>query len=88
VAEEAKMRAGLKQIADLEKKLNEEGSNDFTPKAKAMSCSRVRSKCTALLNRSMEVWKGSGIGFSSCAGPNYLLSHARVFRIAYQMFGS
>jgi len=50
-AEEAKTRAGLKQIADLEKKLNEEGSNDFTPKAKAMSCSRVRSKCTALLNR-------------------------------------
>jgi len=39
-AEEAKTRAGLKQIADLEKKLNEEDSNDINPKAKAMSRSR------------------------------------------------
>jgi len=34
------------------------------------------------------VWKGSGVGFSSCAAPNYLLSRARVFWIAYQKFGS
>jgi len=36
----------------------------------------------------MEGWKSLGIGSSSCAAPNYLLSHARVFQIVYQKFGS
>jgi hypothetical protein len=39
-AEEAKRKAGLKQIANLEQRINEEDSNDVTPKAKATSRSR------------------------------------------------
>jgi len=38
--------------------------------------------CTTQLE-TQKVRKDSGVGFSSCAVPNYLLSHARVFRIAY-----
>ena len=43
----------------------------------------VKSECTALLNRNRKYEGVLDVGFSSFAVPNYLLSHVRVFQIAY-----